>query len=125
MQEEDKAVILLLCPYPRAAKGSRGRSVFLDREACPAFQDLLDFLVFPDQQVLPDHQGNQEPQEMREILGLRGLRDPEEHLAARDLPALLVHQGLWDRLVPTLREVGKLVLLPVLLDHGEPLEYQE
>lgn len=41
MQEEDKAVLFLLCLFPREAKGSKGRSVFLDREACPVFQELL------------------------------------------------------------------------------------
>lgn len=40
MQKVDKANLCLIL-FPRAAKERRGRLVFLDREACLVFQDLL------------------------------------------------------------------------------------
>ncbi|CAG5883844.1 unnamed protein product [Menidia menidia] len=118
-----------------AAKGRRERSAFLVREAFPDFQELLvlqvqwvpedlDFLASlglqgPLVQPLKDLlvlQEKQEFQETKETSDLRARLDPEEGPVLLGLLVLLVHQGLWDRLVPAMRGVGKLVLLPARPD---------
>ncbi|CAB1350956.1 unnamed protein product [Coregonus sp. 'balchen'] len=106
------AVLAVLGP-----KGTRGRSVFLDLEACLAYQELLDFKGFLGQQALPDlrqldppaHLGKQELQEMRGTLGLRvppgleGVWVSLVPLVYQDHLDLWDHQGL-----AKLRGVGKM-----------------